>query len=111
MKSGEGSPPTSRRSYRPERNRIEMATTLIQEVGPNYWCLAALPLGVVLDLAIGDPRGWPHPVRAIGRMISRAERGLRVAVAKRGGGPKVEFVAGLVLVTVVVGLTGSLAWL
>jgi adenosylcobinamide-phosphate synthase len=94
-----------------ETDGIEMATTLIQEVGPNYWCLGALPLGVALDLAIGDPRGWPHPVRAVGRMISRAERGLRVAVARQGGGPDVEFFAGVVLVTVVVGLTGSLAWL
>jgi adenosylcobinamide-phosphate synthase len=70
-----------------------------------------LPLGVALDLVLGDPRRWPHPVRGIGRLIGVAERGLRVAVARAGGGASAERWAGVVLVTVVVGLVASLAWL
>ena len=85
--------------------------TLIQEVPANLWALGALPLGVALDLAIGDPRGWPHPVRLIGRLVVRSERGLRVAVRRVGGGAKAELVAGLILATVVAGLVGSLVWL
>jgi hypothetical protein len=77
----------------------------------NYWALGALPLGVALDLIVGDPRGWPHPVRGVGRLIGVAERGLRVAVVQLGGSPRVERLAGVVLTTVVVGLVASLAWL
>lgn len=29
-----------------------------------------LLLGYLLDLGLGDPPGWPHPVRALGRLIS-----------------------------------------
>ncbi len=41
--------------------------------------VATLPLLVafIIDLAIGDPRGMPHPVRAIGRVIEWAEPPLR----------------------------------
>lgn len=37
--------------------------------------------GFLLDLIIGDPEGWPHPVIWIGRYISFMEKKLR----KRGG--------------------------
>jgi adenosylcobinamide-phosphate synthase len=39
--------------------------------------LWSLPLAAVLDAALGDPRGWPHPVRWIGGLIALAERALR----------------------------------
>ena len=42
---------------------------------------AALLVGFVLDLMIGDPEGWTHPVIWIGRWISYMEKRLR----KRGG--------------------------
>lgn len=42
---------------------------------------AALVVGFLLDLALGDPEGWPHPVILMGRYISFAERRLR----RRGG--------------------------
>lgn len=77
----------------------------------DFWALGALPLGVALDLIVGDPRGWPHPVRAIGRLIGIAERGLRGAVARAGGGARPERLAGVVLTIVVVGLVASVAWL
>jgi adenosylcobinamide-phosphate synthase len=33
-------------------------------------------LGYAADLLLGDPPGWPHPVRLIGRIIEAAERRL-----------------------------------
>ncbi len=43
--------------------------------GAHYLLLhtAALTAGVILDLFIGDPPELPHPVRAIGYLISKAE--------------------------------------
>ena len=43
--------------------------------------IAALLIGLILDLCIGDPEGWPHPVIWIGKYISRTEARLR----RRGG--------------------------
>jgi len=43
--------------------------------------IAALLVGFVLDLIVGDPEGWTHPVIWIGKWISFAEKKLR----KRGG--------------------------
>ena len=41
------------------------------------WSLAALLIGFVIDLIVGDPHGWPHPVVGIGELISVLERTLR----------------------------------
>ena len=41
------------------------------------WSLWALAIGFGVDLILGDPHGWPHPVVAIGKLISVLERGLR----------------------------------
>ena len=51
--------------------------------GFNFWQLniAAMLVGYLLDLWIGDPEGWPHPVIWIGKYIARTEARLRV----RGG--------------------------
>src|SRR5262249_34384667 len=64
--------------------------------------LFAIPLGFVLDQALGDPPTWPHPVRWIGRMIQTLELPLRRKF-------KSERVGGLVLVILVGGLTGGVA--
>lgn len=66
-----------------------------------------LAAGYLLDLALGDPRWFPHPVRLIGRMITwleclmrrifRSERGLKLG--------------GAVLAAVVVGTSCGLTWL
>ena len=45
------------------------------------WNIAAMLAGFVLDLIIGDPEGWPHPVIWIGKYISFMEKRLR----RRGG--------------------------
>ena len=35
-----------------------------------------LSAAFILDLVIGDPKGWPHPVVYIGRLIKAVEDGL-----------------------------------
>ena len=62
----------------------------------------ALFLGILADLLIGDPKGWPHPVIAIGWLIGRLERWLRrlFPETKRG-----ERLAGIVLTVMVVGIS------
>lgn len=37
----------------------------------------ALPAAVALDLAVGDPQGWPHPVRWMGQAIDALEPRIR----------------------------------
>ena len=39
-----------------------------------------LPLAYALDLALGDPRWLPHPVKGLGKLIQRAEAVLRAQV-------------------------------
>ncbi len=41
------------------------------------WNIAAMLAGFAMDLLIGDPEGWPHPVIWIGRWVSFAEKRLR----------------------------------
>ena len=42
----------------------------------NYHMLAFF-IGFLLDLALGDPYHWPHPVRLIGKLITGSEKILR----------------------------------
>lgn len=46
----------------------------------------ALCAGFLIDLAIGDPAGWPHIVRLMGMLIARLERLLYLLPDKRLGG-------------------------
>jgi adenosylcobinamide-phosphate synthase len=62
-------------------------------IGPLQLILAFL-----LDLLIGDPRWLPHPVRAIGKGISRAERFLRGTSTS----PSDERWAGVLLVLLII---------
>lgn len=48
--------------------------------------LLALPLGFLLDQFLGDPPGWPHPVRWLGRLISLLENPLRRLLPERLAG-------------------------
>jgi adenosylcobinamide-phosphate synthase len=62
--------------------------------------IQALPLliGFVIDLAVGDPPGLPHPVRAIGWLIKRLESLLRLRFPDSAPGRRKS---GLVLAIVV----------
>lgn len=62
--------------------------------------LIALPIGFLLDLALGDPPAWPHPVRWIGRLIQFLEPRLRRRITSEKWG-------GIVLLLLVVGLVGG----
>jgi adenosylcobinamide-phosphate synthase len=65
----------------------------------SYQILAAC----ALDLALGDPHGFPHPVRAVGWMIVRSERLLRRCI------PNLR-VAGVLLMVAMGLLSGAGAW-
>lgn len=59
---------------------------------------------LALDLALGDPRGLPHPVRGLGAVITRSERALRARYPLR------ERAAGVALALGVVGGTYAATW-
>jgi adenosylcobinamide-phosphate synthase len=48
--------------------------------------LIALTLAVIIDLIIGDPPEWPHPVRWIGSLIDKLEKHWNKGPAKKGKG-------------------------
>ena len=79
----------------------------------SWWTghLIALLIGFCLDLLLGDPQWAPHPVRAMGKLISALEPPLRRAFPKSPGG---ELAAGtaLVILTLVLpaGVTAALLW-
>ncbi len=52
----------------------------------------------ILDLILGDPAWFPHPVRLIGRMIATAEKGLRNFTRS----PQAEKAAGVLLVLIII---------
>ena len=58
---------------------------------------------MMLDLLLGDPRWLPHPVRAMGWLISRLERLARGVLGDRR-------IAGAALAAGVVGLSGLGSW-
>ena len=63
------------------------------------WSLVALIIGFGIDLVVGDPHGFPHPVILIGKLIDALEHGLRKMLPKTASGEKV---AGALLWLVVV---------
>lgn len=67
----------------------------------------ALLLGFLLDCALGDPHGLPHPVTAMGGLISRLERGLRRLFPES---PRGENLAGAALWLVTAGLSFAVPW-
>ncbi|QMI05617.1 adenosylcobinamide-phosphate synthase CbiB [Citrobacter sp. RHB25-C09] len=65
------------------------------------WCVAW-----ILDLLIGDPQNWPHPVRWIGNFISLAQQMIR----RHCHSDRALRIGGGVLWLVVVGMTWAIAW-
>ena len=68
---------------------------------------AALAAGVVLDLIIGDPHWFYHPVRMIGALIGKLENLLRRLFPGNHGG---ELAAGGVMALSVIAATGFAVW-
>ncbi|MBR3307596.1 MAG: cobalamin biosynthesis protein CobD [Lachnospiraceae bacterium] len=70
--------------------------------------LTALLSGYLLDLLIGDPQGWPHPVRLIGSFIAFLEKKLNRGPSAGKGG---QVFRGLIMSILVTGtavlLTGA----
>src|SRR5471030_2537676 len=63
--------------------------------------LSALLVGYLLDLWLGDPPHWPHPVRWIGRAITGTQRVIRHVCHSQ----RALYCGGAVLWVVVVGGT------
>jgi adenosylcobinamide-phosphate synthase len=62
--------------------------------------------GILLDRLAGDPRWIPHPVIAIGKLISWLDAGLN----RECFTPRLRRVAGIITVLLVVGFTYGLTW-
>ena len=73
--------------------------------------VGALAVGFAADALVGDPHGFPHPVRWMGKLIDGLEGPLRRAFPKTPAG---EHAAGAALVVIVVAVCGgvcaALAW-
>lgn len=69
--------------------------------------IAVLLIGCLLDLLLGDPHGFPHPVIAIGKWISFLERNLRKCFPKTVWG---ERIAGGVMWVLVTAACFGLPW-
>lgn len=72
------------------------------------WSLAALIIGFGIDLVVGDPHGFPHPVILIGKLIDALERGLRKMLPKTASGEKVAGALLWIFVVVVSSLLPAL---
>ncbi|MFP3153070.1 adenosylcobinamide-phosphate synthase CbiB [Lachnospiraceae bacterium ZAX-1] len=69
------------------------------------YSLCACMIGFLLDLILGDPKGWWHPVKGMGWLIDKLEKWLRRKIPKSPSG---EFLGGIVLVLVVCGLSTAI---
>jgi len=73
------------------------------ELWKFHW--TALLLGCALDWLLGDPHALPHPVRVMGRMIEKLERGLREGLKGR------ERLAGFLLTCIMCFVWSVIPWL
>lgn len=69
--------------------------------------ILAITLGVLLDLCLGDPHGFPHPVRAMGKLIGTAEGFIRNIFPHTEKG---QLAGGCVLTVTVLSVTGLCAF-
>lgn len=69
--------------------------------------IAVFILGFFLDLALGDPHVFPHPVRLMGKLINETEKRLR----KNRTSSDAEFWSGTALIAIVLGCTAASAWI
>ncbi len=72
---------------------------------------AACLIGFILDQLIGDPHGFPHPVIAIGKLISLLEKILYPdRSGKNEGQERREFIRGFILCILVTIITAAAAF-
>ena len=70
---------------------------------PFFDSWMACTIALLLDFCVGDPRGFPHPVRGIGWLIKKLEHRLYTSKHKRA--------SGCVLLVLVVAIVSSSAFL
>lgn len=76
------------------------------------WTLWALLIGFGMDLILGDPHGFPHPVVAIGKLISALEKLLRrILPATRRGERLAGGILWVLTASVSAGVPAALLWL
>ena len=66
-----------------------------------------VPLAFLIDLAVGDPAGLPHPVKFIGQAIGRLEKSLRRLTKSSRG----ERMAGILLALLIPGTASVVTWI
>ncbi|MDF9758703.1 cobalamin biosynthesis protein CobD/CbiB [Peribacillus simplex] len=74
-----------------------------------YHHLIAVTLAFFLDLLIGDPPNWPHPVKWIGTMISKLDQAFNRGAYKKRNGLFMLIIV-LAMVILITGLTVYLAY-
>lgn len=72
----------------------------------HIYSLAALVVGYILDLIIGDPYWMWHPIRLIGWLINASEKVIRKIFPKSKNG---ELAGGVMLVIIVTGLSTAVS--
>jgi adenosylcobinamide-phosphate synthase len=77
-------------------NRIDSKVAQKEKI-MIFYHLISITVAYIIDMIIGDPPNWPHPVRWIGRMISFFEKRMN-----KGKYKKVKGVAMLLFVLLVV---------
>jgi adenosylcobinamide-phosphate synthase len=65
-----------------------------------------LIVAIILDYIIGDPWGWPHPVRGMGWAIAIGKN----AILNWCKTPSVQKIAGVLLAICVIGGSGFISW-
>ena len=74
-----------------------------------YYHLYAITLAFILDLLIGDPPDWPHPVKWIGSLINKLDKALNNGRRKKGKGLFMLLIV-LLIVVAVTSMTVYLAY-
>ena len=68
-----------------------------------YYHIVSFSIGVILDLIIGDPYKLPHPIRLIGRLISRLDKKyMDEAIKEKIRDDKREYAKGVLTVLIIV---------
>ena len=65
----------------------------------------AITLAFLLDLLIGDPPKWPHPVKWMGMLIGRLDKKLNTGLHKKRNGIIMLLTVVLLVLVVTTGIT------